>query len=101
MLAIRGPPRTKILPVIVYQLYRVRSIDVSHPDAFLFRALAIGKVGEVLSIGRINRLKLIAGRVDIFGASHRGRSFLDGLRQAPKPYSKRGALLYCVLVTGH
>src|SRR5262249_27822626 len=24
-----------------------------------------------------------------------GRSFLDGLRQAPKPYSKRGALLYC------
>src|SRR5258708_32659327 len=26
----------------------------------------------------------------------KGCSFLDGLRQAPKPYSKRGALLYCV-----
>jgi len=25
----------------------------------------------------------------------KGRSFLDGLRQAPKPYSKRVALLYC------
>jgi hypothetical protein len=34
---------------------------------------------------------------DIFNAaSHKGRSFLDGLRQAPKPYSKTGALLYCV-----
>src|SRR3984957_16543141 len=27
----------------------------------------------------------------------KGFSFLNGLRQAPKPYSKRGALLYCVL----
>src|ERR1700756_5343468 len=26
----------------------------------------------------------------------KGCSFLDGLRQAPKPYSKRGTLLYCV-----
>src|ERR1017187_1199098 len=26
----------------------------------------------------------------------KGCSFLEGLRQAPKPYSKRGALLYCV-----
>jgi hypothetical protein len=26
----------------------------------------------------------------------KGRSFLEGLRQAPKPYSKKGALLYCV-----
>src|SRR3974390_1903534 len=26
----------------------------------------------------------------------KGRSSLDGLRQAPKPYSTRGALLYCV-----
>src|SRR5215468_6052391 len=29
----------------------------------------------------------------------KGCSFLDGLRQAPKPYSKRGALLYCVLAS--
>src|ERR1700681_3193446 len=27
----------------------------------------------------------------------KGCSFLEGLRQAPKPYSVRGALLYCVL----
>src|ERR1700747_2901786 len=27
----------------------------------------------------------------------KGCSFLEGLRQAPKPYSKRGALLYCVV----
>src|SRR5580700_10171556 len=26
----------------------------------------------------------------------KGCSFLEGLRQPPKPYSKRGALLYCV-----
>jgi hypothetical protein len=31
----------------------------------------------------------------------KGCSFLDGLRQAPKPYSKRGALLYCVLAAGN
>src|ERR1700720_1430440 len=28
----------------------------------------------------------------------KGCSFLEGLRQAPKPYSIRGALLYCVVL---
>jgi hypothetical protein len=32
-----------------------------------------------------------------FLLSIEGRSFLWGLRQPPKPYSKRGALLYCVV----
>src|SRR5580700_5104155 len=37
---------------------------------------------------------------DIFTASHRGCSFLDGLWFAPKTLlQKRGALLYCVLST--
>src|ERR1700733_8323608 len=37
---------------------------------------------------------------DIFTASHRGCSFLDGLWLAPKTLlQKRGALLYCVLPT--
>ena len=32
--------------------------------------------------------------------SHKGCSFLDGLRQAPKPYSTKGTLLYGVGITG-
>src|SRR6202166_4470388 len=39
---------------------------------------------------------LVDIHTDILFAIHRGRSFLVGIVLAPKPYSKRGALLYCV-----
>src|ERR1700676_4515583 len=39
---------------------------------------------------------LVDIHTDILFAIHRGRSFLVGIVLPPKPYSKRGALLYCV-----
>ena len=42
---------------------------------------------------RVVGMFLVHIHADIFNvASHKGRSFLQGLRQAPKPYSTRGAL---------